>query len=550
MVRGLWRRTTGVALLAVAVLMGSSVQAADNSLQLVPADAGFYSAMLRNKEQVDRLINSKAFQAVWNLPQVQTGWKKFQEEYNKESGDLARFRQVLQSPRGQEVVAVLTEAVSDEIFLYGSDAIGDTLKLAMTVGNGLQFGPLKALLQGQAGGLDPEKLQTYFILKALADNLNLIKVPDLVIGFKIKNTERAEKLLAQLETLIQEQALKNAPAPIKGRFKRTQVGKSSLLTVNLDGSLVPWDRVPISDLEQKEGEFAGLVQKLRQLTLTVTLGLHEGFLVVGIGPSTEPIAKLSAGGPLLKDRPEFKTLSKAGDNKLTDINYTSKSFLTKITSGNVEQFDQMLTLARDGLKASPLPEERQAAILKDLENLVKDLKAMQPTYGAALAFNFATARGTEGYAHDWTKYPTLPTPAAVKPLTMLSHLGGDPILAVVGRGKVDVEQYRALAKYVRAAYGHATALIRPNITDEEKQKRFDEVTKLLCLWPARMASAATTSRPTCSTRRRRTGSSASSSTPNGRARNGSLACRSRRRCRWSRSACCWACPTARRSSRP
>ena len=41
--------------------------------QLVPADAGFYSAMLRNKEQVDRLVNSKAFQAVWNLPQVQTG---------------------------------------------------------------------------------------------------------------------------------------------------------------------------------------------------------------------------------------------------------------------------------------------------------------------------------------------------------------------------------------------------------------------------------------------------------------------------------------------
>src|SRR5438874_1207556 len=101
MMRGLWRRAARAALLAVAVLVGTSAQAADNSLQLVPADASFYSAMLRNKEQCDLLRNSKAFQAVWNLPQVQLGWKTFQAEYNKDKGPLTELRHALESPLGK-----------------------------------------------------------------------------------------------------------------------------------------------------------------------------------------------------------------------------------------------------------------------------------------------------------------------------------------------------------------------------------------------------------------------------------------------------------------
>src|SRR5262249_24090084 len=153
------------------------------SLQLVPADASFYSALLRNKEQLDILHKSKAFQTLWKLPQVQLGWKRFQEEYNKEKGELAHFRQIIESPHGKDAVAVLTDAVSDEIFLYGGESWGGFVKLLMAVGNAVQYGPTKALLEGKGGGLNPGELQGYYALKALADHLELVKVPDLVLGF-------------------------------------------------------------------------------------------------------------------------------------------------------------------------------------------------------------------------------------------------------------------------------------------------------------------------------------------------------------------------------
>ena len=46
----------------------------NNSLDWVPADAVFYSASLRMKEQIDIVAKSNAWQKIKNLPSVQMGW--------------------------------------------------------------------------------------------------------------------------------------------------------------------------------------------------------------------------------------------------------------------------------------------------------------------------------------------------------------------------------------------------------------------------------------------------------------------------------------------
>ena len=62
-----------------AFLLAASVQAPARaaqpvpSLDVVPADAAFYSAMLRNREQFDAIVNSKAFAKIKDLPYVQMG---------------------------------------------------------------------------------------------------------------------------------------------------------------------------------------------------------------------------------------------------------------------------------------------------------------------------------------------------------------------------------------------------------------------------------------------------------------------------------------------
>src|SRR5689334_16606068 len=60
-----------------------------NSLALIPADAAFYHASLRNREQVQIIARSKAWARLRELPAVQAAWKQIQDQYNQEEGKLA-----------------------------------------------------------------------------------------------------------------------------------------------------------------------------------------------------------------------------------------------------------------------------------------------------------------------------------------------------------------------------------------------------------------------------------------------------------------------------
>src|SRR4051812_37019791 len=86
------------AALVVACLWPAPAPAADpaaktgTSLDLVPADAAFYTASLRNREQLDAVLKSKAYAALRELPAVKEALGKVQEEWKKDKGDLSEFR--------------------------------------------------------------------------------------------------------------------------------------------------------------------------------------------------------------------------------------------------------------------------------------------------------------------------------------------------------------------------------------------------------------------------------------------------------------------------
>jgi hypothetical protein len=57
-----------------------------NSLDLVPADAAFYSASLRLREQFDIITKSNAWAKLKNLPSVQMAWQLAQFGLNQPGG--------------------------------------------------------------------------------------------------------------------------------------------------------------------------------------------------------------------------------------------------------------------------------------------------------------------------------------------------------------------------------------------------------------------------------------------------------------------------------
>ena len=61
--------------------------------------------------------------------------------------------------------------------------------------------------------------------------------------------------------------------------------------------------------------------------------------------------------------------------------------------------------------------------------LAKEMTSRLSKPGAGMAFAFLSDRGQEGYDYD---YGGSPGAAAAKPLAILDHLGGSPLIAVAG----------------------------------------------------------------------------------------------------------------------
>ena len=103
------------------------------------------------------------------------------------------------------------------------------------------------------------------LLGVLADNVDAVKVPGMVLGFKVKDTSRVVANLGKLE-LIAGFALEQAPQ-LAECFKRTKIGDKEFLVVTLKGDMVPWDQVPLDKfrrLEAEPGDVDKFVDKMRK----------------------------------------------------------------------------------------------------------------------------------------------------------------------------------------------------------------------------------------------------------------------------------------------
>src|SRR5262245_53235249 len=168
----------------------------DTSLKLIPANAATYGASFRNKEQIQAIAKSNAWAKLTDLPAFQMAWKKVQDEYA--SGQLAPLRQFYEQPENKELVALLADAVSNEIFFYGGESWVGFVNLLAQVQGSMQFGRLTQLGKGR---VDQSQAQIASLLETLKENLELIKIPDLIIGFKVSDAKKVEGQLKRLQAL-------------------------------------------------------------------------------------------------------------------------------------------------------------------------------------------------------------------------------------------------------------------------------------------------------------------------------------------------------------
>jgi len=410
------------------------------------------------------------------------------------------FSELMADPQNQELLALLGDAVSHEVFFYGGDGFTSLFEVAAFANT----------LQAEMKPLDftatPEEMQRqqqeqsqqmlHKLVEFLDQNPGVLVMPELIIGFKVTDPTRAEAQIARLET-----AWRDSPeieAELKDRLKRETVAGNEYLSLRVDGSMVDWEELlaqePAEDLELARK----LIEKIKPLTAVVSLGIREGYLLLSIGPTNERLAKLGEG-PLLVDAPELAPVAADGERRFTSVSYVSEEFLRKAleSQGSVNQAVQMANTLIPLL--DDFPEELRAEMMADVAAFVADMQPYMPVPGAAMSYSFLNGRGIEGYDYNWGQQPGYD---GSQPLTILENLGGDPLYFSAARHATSLKDYDLAVKWIEKMVYYARAMAFSASPPEEQQamervinqfaplaKRADQITREL-LGPALDGQAA------------------------------------------------------------
>lgn len=462
----------------------------DVSLKWFPEDTAFYSVMLRNREQIEAVAKSKAWKSLMAMPAVKEGLAQLDKAMN-ENEQAAKAKIFLENPAIRKALDTLADMFSQETFVYADKHTVEALELLQHVLRAAQFhgnvGQIASLVSGDESDTPGQAI----VFGALADHLHLMKVPTIVLGFKVKDKERAKEELTQLEGLITLAMMANPE--LAKHTKRVSVGGADFFTLALDGSMIPWDQVPVDELrknELRQGDVDKVIAKVKKLTLTLGFGMRDDYVLLVISPSAKKLEHLGKG-KLLIDRPEFKPLQAMADRRLVAVSYLSEG-LSRLgnNSGDIDSLVQMVDKV---LPKIPITSGQREQVRKDVDALAVDLKSLFPKPGAAMAFAFLTDRGVEGYSYDWSGHGAVD---GTKPLAILNHLGGTPLLAIVGRGKVSMEGYDKVVKWVKVGYRYIDEFVVPKIESDGVNseqygkikelflplvQRFDETTRTMFL---------------------------------------------------------------------
>jgi hypothetical protein len=401
------------------------------SLRMVPADAAVYSVSLRIKEQFDILLESEAFDRLMEIPVIQM--IKMQATFQWQAATLPQVAQVkeyIESPEGKEAIELLKEMFSEEMFLYGGADVAAALDLFMEL-NSLQR---TAGMEAAANEEDAGEVMNANLMK-LADKF---EVPSLVFGWRIKDSDRAERKLDELHSVFRNLLDEHQPE-LSAHLQREQVGGNEFLTLRLDGSMIPWDQLreeaDEDDLEQLE-QWQPVVSKK---ALAVALGIVDDFVLLSVGQSTDHLEKIGQGDSLA-GHAALARLEKHADQRVVSIGYASKQ-LTESVSSPQRTIDDLTGMAQQFLSASEVSAEDSKLLVEDIRSLGNEFKKYMPEPSETATIAFLTGRGYEGF-----QYQTSPRPMAdsSKPLTILDHVGGSPMLFVATRTKDSPEDYDAM----------------------------------------------------------------------------------------------------------
>jgi hypothetical protein len=508
------RRTVlaGIMAAAVVVAAGAAVAAppaglVGSGVATVPADAAFLFSSLRLREQYDALVQSNAFASIRALPAVKRAFDSWEEQREMPGSPVSMFLTFLELPENEQAVELLADMVATDTFVYGDPSCVAFVKLLRKLAQAQQATAaadeeidveMEEDLEARAGGarivpvarrqveLDLDVPgQAEALLEVLADNLDLVVVPDLVWGFKTKKKETGEFQIKRLEVLAK--MLVDMNPDIAGALARKKLPGGEVLTFTIDGEFVNELADELANEFGDSEDLDRVLAKVRSLDVVVGLGLVGDWVVLSIGDSVDHLEKLvlaDGKGESLIDTKPLAPLRAAAAEKLTTVWYVSEPMAEAIAAAP-EDLDPMIAAVAAAIdEDGDVPAEAAADGRAWLERARGEYAAWLPEPGPWMAYSFMAEDGYEGYAWDWSK--NLPLEAG-RPLDLLTHTGGSPAAVAVSRLKADPARMTAIATLVNDGWS-LLAKHAPAAMDDDDREKFDRMEEQFAPLARRLAA--------------------------------------------------------------
>lgn len=424
----------------------------ESSLKFVPADAAFYTSSLRHREMFDAFVKSRAYAELAATPfakMIEAAFiEGFTESGNGSPEDVwANMEEVMGEEQLANLVDFLIDISSHEMFVYGGP---DFVVWADVVSKGLASPALDTLADDSENLSEQQRAMLLEQVEDLLDEqLHRLKIPDLVIGFRVEDPELARKHVELMHAGISLGMLGgDVPMPIRTGYRRFEIGEANWLSLRLKGSQLPIDDLK-ADLDGDDPFSAmvggRLLDHAAEQEFMVGIGMYDDYLMISIGDSLEHVESL-ANGDKLADRVEFEKLKPYAEEAFVGIYYGSDALAKVADQQTAEEVLGDLAEVVIGAVAEELddPEAFTANVRADAERLGEQIDTVATPPAAILGFSFMTDRGFESMNISWAQSPLT---IGDRPLSILDHIGDEPFLFHAAHTSASVESFEQLQEW-------------------------------------------------------------------------------------------------------
>jgi hypothetical protein len=211
--------------------------------------------------------------------------------------------------------------------------------------------------------------------------------------------------------------------------------------------MIPWEKAREEADEISPEQFEKWRAVISKKTLAAAIGVIDEYVLVSIGESTDHLENFGKGDSLA-GHAAIKRLEKHADQRVVSVTYLSEVVAKSLNSPEKTVAD-LANSVDDGLQEAEVDEELRKKLVNDIQEL--DLSKFMPSPGETSAVVFLTDRGYEAFQYQTGDQPMLDSS---KPLEILNHIGGNPLLLVASRSNDTVEDYDAAIKWLTKTAGH------------------------------------------------------------------------------------------------